>query len=278
MGRRAHLAQSQQQHPDARTPSHRRRRHRHHGLRCTRIGRRLLGLLRHAGTHQGRRRHRRTGSGRHRQGQSHCARPSSRTGTVAGASQCHLAQRLPDRPLHRAGGNQGRSAAARQRRSTESAQRALRELRPVVRKGRAQLREHRWLGDHAGLRAQLGHHELHRRIPRSLGHRRARPRSRAARRSRLGVRARSRHREERHQVGRGSGRKAHCQAGGTGPLRSHSAPVAAVPHDSRIAGAPHRARSRHGLRSQLRRHQLHGAAGKGARLAQARTAHDEPRG
>ncbi len=68
--------------------------------------------------------------------------------------------------------------------------------------------------------------------------------------------ARGRHRQQRTEVGRGSGREAHGKAGRCRPLRSRAASVASLAHDPRIDRTSDRARSRDGLRGELRRHQL----------------------
>ena len=62
------------------------------------------------------------------------------------------------------------------------------------------------------------------------------------------------------------------------PLRPRAASVAPLAHDPRIGRASDRARSRDGLRGELRRHELRRAAGEGARHAQVRLrAHEHSR-
>ena len=94
---------------------------------------------------------------------------------------------------------------------------------------------------------------------------------------RLRVRARSQHRQQRTEVGRGSIAEAHGEACRCRPLRSRSASVASLAHDPRVDRASHGARPRTRLRGQLRRHELRRAAGEDARQAQVRTrVHEHP--
>ena len=83
--------------------------------------------------------------------------------------------------------------------------------------------------------------------------------------------ARARSRRQRGQVGRGGGAEAQGEAGRGRPLRSRAASVASLAHDSRVDRASDGARSRDGLRGELRRHELRRAAGEVPRQVQVRS-------
>ena len=95
--------------------------------------------------------------------------------------------------------------------------------------------------------------------------------------ARLRARARCEARRQRHAVGHRSRAEARRQAGGRRALRSRAASHASLAHDPRVDRASHRARSRDGLRGQLRRHELRLAAGEDARPVQVRPRdHEHP--
>ena len=155
----------------------------------------------------------------------------------------------------------------------EGAEREVRLQRHVLREGGAQLREHRRLGHRADDHSQLA---CRCRSPRS------RPTSPTSRIAASVVQPAGRGYEyvlaqdlvgNAREVGRGGGAEAHA------PSRSRSAattscshPIAPLAHDPRVDRPPHGARSRAGLRGELRRHELHRAAREDARQAQVRPA------
>ena len=81
----------------------------------------------------------------------------------------------------------------------------------------------------------------------------------------------------RRRVGAGRRRKALGENGRSRTLRSHSPAHESLAHDPRVHRASDRARSGHGLRGELRRHELREPAGEDDRQAQVRSAaHEHP--
>ena len=271
--RRAHRPLSQQLRLHARAADRQRRRHRLDRRRRSRARGRHVGLRGDARPHEGRRRRRRARSGRRSP-----RRTASRATEPVQLAPAHVVSRtrrwktpLHDRSVHDPDRAEGRPAPQGERRGDEGDGREVRVQRTVLREGRAELREHRRLGDHADDRSQSW-------LPMQITavapdfsdfqNRAQRRRSRrAAARSTSSSATSS---ETRGKWAEEAAQKLKAKPVDVGPLRSRAASVAPLAHDPRVDRAPDGARSRDGLRGELRRHELRRAAREDARQVQVR--------
>ena len=203
-------------------------------------------------------------SRRRRRKQLASRRPRSQFSAGLSSSRLRCRQRHVETPItarsaRRANRGEGRAAARGERSGAQGSEGSLRELGTAAAPRREDARDDSTAHWSRRLRARrtrlLRDCNRRRRFP--ALHRRAR-----AARIGLGVHRVARHAGQRREVGGTRGGEARCEVGRSRPLRPDSRSDESLAHDSRIDRPSDRARSRDGLRGELRRHELRRAAGE----------------